>query len=423
MTWVLWAVPVLLLFLGLPIYLCFVGSAVVALFVLTDVPHTVIPQNIFGSVDSFTLLAVPFFIFAGELMGGGGVADRLIKWCMALFGGIRGSLGLATVGSCVVFGAVSGSSAATVATVGRILYPALRANHYSERFSLGLITATGAIDILIPPSIMMILYGASAEVSVAKLYVAGWVPGLLLAVMEGAFVVWYARRYRVPATGEVSLRGVLRATKEAVWALGVPIVILGGIYTGVFTPTEAAGVAVIYGIVAGRFIYRDLTWGAVWKTAISSGVITAQIMIIVTGSFLYAWLLTILGIPQGITGYIESMQLSQWQVLLAINIFLIIVGGLIDPTSAILILTPLFIPIVKAAGVDLLHFGIIMTTNLAMGMFTPPFAINMFVTQAMFGVPTSKIVPGLIPFIFIHTLALIPITYIPELSLFLTRLL
>lgn len=422
MSWVLWVVPIVLLVFGLPIYLCFIAASTVTLLLLINVPPSIVPQTMFGSIDSFTLLAVPFFIFAGELMGRGGISDRLIRWCITIFGGIRGSLALATVGSCVVFGAISGASSATVATVGRIMYPALRQNGYGERFSLGLVTATGAIDILIPPSIIMVLYGASAEQSVAKLFIAGFVPGLLLAAVEGAFVVWYAQRYRVPVTGRADLRQVVRSTVEAGWAFLVPVIILGGIYTGIFTPTEAAGVAAVCGILIGRYVYRDTSWRDVWEIAVNSGILTAQIMIIVAGSALYAWLLTVLGVPQQIAGFIDGLSLPKWGVLLALNIFLIVVGGLIDPTSAIIVLTPLFVPIVKAVGVDLIHFGIILTTNLALGMFTPPFAINMFVAQAMFKVPTSKIVPGLIPFILLHALTLIPITYVPELSLFLTRL-
>jgi C4-dicarboxylate transporter DctM subunit len=423
MSWVLWVVPVVALFLGLPIYVCFLAASIATLVFVANVPTSIIPQVMFGSVDSFTLLAVPFFLFAGELMGRGGIADRLVRWCMALFGGLRGGLGLVTVASCVVFGTISGSSAATVASIGRMMYPRLRENGYGEKFSLGLITATGAIDILIPPSIMMILYCVSAEQSVAKLFIAGFIPGLLLAAMEGAFVVWYAKRSGIPVTGRTEIRTIARSTVDATWSFLVPVVILGGIYSGIFTPTEAAGVAAMVGILVGRFVYRDTSWRDIWGIAINSGLLTAQIMIIVSGSMLYAWLLTIFGVPQGITGFIDGLRLPQWGILLCINAFLIVVGGLIDPTSAILVLTPLLVPIVKAAGVDLIHFGIILTTNLAMGMFTPPFAINMFVTQAMFGVPTSKIVPGLIPFIIIHTLVLIPITFIPWLSLVLTRLL
>src|SRR5262249_29535822 len=367
MNWVLWVTPIVLLFLGLPIYLCFLAGSIAALLFVTSVPASVVTQVMFASVDSFTLLAVPFFLFAGELMGRGAIADRLVRWCMALFGGVRGSLGLVTVGSCVVFGAISGSSAATVASIGRMMYPQLRENGYGEKFSLGLVTATGAIDILIPPSIMMIVYPVSAEQSVPKLFIGGVLPGLLLALLEGLFVVWYARRYGVPVTGRASLAGFLRASGNAGWAFSIPVIIFGGVYSGVFTPTQAARVAAICGIAIGRWVYRDTSWRDIWAIASNSGLLTAQIMIIVAGSSLYAWFLTVLGVPQAITGFIDGLHLPQWGILLVINVFLIIVGGLIDPTSAILVLTPLLVPIVKAAGVDLIHFGIILTTNLALG--------------------------------------------------------
>src|SRR5712692_1221034 len=203
MTWVLFVVPGVLLCLGAPMYVCFLAGAAAGLLFVVDVPHTVVAQVMFGAVDSFTLLSIPFFLFAGELMGRSGIADRLIKWSLALFGGVRGGLALATVGASVVFGAISGATVATVATVGRAMYPALRANDYDEQFSLGLITATGSIDALIPPSIIMVLYGMAAEQSVAKLFIAGIVPGLLLAAVQGAYVVWYARRHHVPVTGRV----------------------------------------------------------------------------------------------------------------------------------------------------------------------------------------------------------------------------
>src|SRR2546426_4313755 len=256
MSWVLWVVPVVALFLGLPIYVCFLAASIATLVFVANVPTSIIPQVMFGSVDSFTLLAVPFFLFAGELMGRGGIADRLVRWCMALFGGLRGGLGLVTVASCVVFGTISGSSAATVASIGRMMYPRLRENGYGEKFSLGLITATGAIDILIPPSIMMIVYAVSAEQSVPKLFIGGVLPGLLLALMEGLFVVWYARRYGVPVTGRAGLGGVLRATGRAGWGVSIPVVIFCGIYSGMFTPTQAARLAPTSGNSIGRFRYR-----------------------------------------------------------------------------------------------------------------------------------------------------------------------
>lgn len=420
-SWLIWLVPFVLLALGAPIYLCFLAGAV-TLLALLDLPNTLVTQVMFGSVESFTLLAIPFFLFAGELMGRSGIADRLIRWSLAVFGGVRGGLALATVAACVVFGAISGATVATVATVGRVMYPALRQNGYDERFSLGLITATGAIDALVPPSILMVLYGVAAEQSIAKLFIAGIVPGLLLACVQAGYVLWHARRHRVPVTGRTDLLEMARATAAASWALAVPVIILGGIYTGIFTPTEAAGVAVIVGLASGLFIYRDTSWATVWRIAIGSGKLTAQILIVLAFSSLYAWLLTSQNVPQRLTAAVAELGLPPWGILVMLNVILLIAGMLIDLTSATLVLTPLFVPLVKAAGVDLIHFGIILTTNLGLGTYTPPMAPNIFTTQSMLNVPAARIVPGLVPFILLHLVVLALITYVPGLSLGLLRI-
>jgi C4-dicarboxylate transporter, DctM subunit len=421
MPWLIGLLPFALLCLGVPIYLIFLATTVVALW-SSDLPATIMPQNMFGSIDSFTLLAVPFFIFAGELMGRGGIAVRLVNWVMRMFGGMRGSLGLATVMSCELFGTMSGSSPATVAAIGRLMYPALLQSHYDEKFALGLITSTGAIATVIPPSILMIVYGASAEVSVAKLFLGGFLPGVLIGLFMTAYIIWYASRHPLQTTPRFNWSAFAAASLDALGALGVPLVILGGIYSGVFTPTEAAGIAGVYGILVSALVYRDMGWRGIWDVAVNSGIVTAQLMIIVAGSAVFTWYLTVSGVPQVIMAGIQSLHAPRWALLLAINVFLIIVGGLIDPTSATLVLTPLLLPIVKAVGVDPVHFGIILTVNLSMGMFTPPFALNIFMVQALFGAPTSKIYPGLVPFIAIQILALMCITYIPEISLLLPRL-
>jgi C4-dicarboxylate transporter DctM subunit len=420
---ILAVVPFSLLILGVPIYLIFLATTALVLAGFMNVPATMIPQNIFGSIDSFTLLAVPFFIFAGELMGRGGIAARLVQWFMAMFGGIRGSLALVTVASCELFGTMSGSSPATVAAIGRLMYPALRERGYGEKFALGLVTSTGAIATVIPPSILMILYGASAEESVAKLFLGGIIPGLLIGALMAVYILWHASRADLRITEKFRWATFTRATVNAVWALGVPMVILGGIYSGIFTPTEAAGIAAVYGILVSAFVYRDIGWRGIWEIAVNSGLVTAQIMIIVAASGVFSWILTISGVPQFLADTIQSLQAPQWGVLVAINVLLIIVGCLIDPTSATLVLTPLLLPLVKAVGVDPVHFGIILTVNLSLGMFTPPFGLNIFMAQSLFGAPTTKIYPGLVPFIVVNLIALAIITYVPELSLFLTRLL
>lgn len=419
--WVMVAVPVVLLLLGFPIFLILLATAAIILTWYLNVPPQVVHQVMFGSVDKFALMAVPFFIFAGELMGQGGISKRIIAWVLSMIGGVRGSLPLTTVGTCTIFGAISGSSPATVAAVGRLLYGPLREKGYDERFSTGLLASSGAIAIVIPPSIGMILYGASAEQSVALLFVAGIFPGLLMSLLMGLYIYFFAASKGIREGGRFSWPVFLHATKDGVWALGTPVIILGGIYAGIFSPTEAAGIACVYAIIVTKFVYGDISWRGLWDVSVSSMYLTAQVLIIVAGAGVFSWILTVSGIPQAAVATINDLNVPPWVILLVINIFLLIVGCLLDPGSAILVLTPLLAPIAAAIGVDLIHFGIIMTVNLAIGMFTPPFGLNIFVAQALFRAPLSSIYPGLVPFIAINIVALMIVTYVPELSMFLTR--
>ena len=421
MEWVMAVVPVILLLLGFPIFVILLATSAIILLIFAPVPPMAVHINMFGSVDKFALMAVPFFIFAGELMGHGGISKRIVAWVLSIIGGVRGSLALTTVGTCTVFGAISGSSPATVAAVGRLLYGPLRNAGYDEKFSSGLLASSGAIAIVIPPSIGMILYGASAEQSVALLFIAGIIPGLIMAALMAAYIYAFAFRRNIREAAGFSFGEFLRASKDGIWALGTPIIILGGIYAGIFSPTESAGIACVYAIIVTRFIYGDIDWKGIWDVSVNSMYLTAQVLIIVAAAGVFSQLLTISGIPQSAVAAIQDMNLEPWMVLLVINVFLLFVGCLLDPGSAILVLTPLLAPIAAAMGVDLIHFGIIMTVNLAIGMFTPPFGLNIFVTQALFKAPLSSIYPGLVPFIFINIVALLIVTYVPELSLFLTR--
>jgi len=421
MEWVMGIVPVILLVLGFPIFVILLATAAIILIIFAPVPPMALHINMFGSVDKFALMAVPFFIFAGEIMGHGGISKRIVAWVLSIIGGVRGSLALTTVGTCTVFGAISGSSPATVAAVGRLLYNPLRNAGYNEKFSSGLLASSGAIAIVIPPSISMILYGASAEQSVALLFVAGVIPGLVMAALMAAYIYAFALRTGIREASGFSFAQFLTASKEGVWALGTPFIILGGIYAGIFSPTESAGVACVYAIIVTRFIYGDISWKGIWDVSVNSMYLTAQVLIIVAAAGVFSQLLTISGIPQDAVAAIQDMNMEPWMVLMVINIFLLFVGCLLDPGSAILVLTPLLAPIAAAMGVDLIHFGIIMTVNLAIGMFTPPFGLNIFVTQALFKAPLSSIYPGLVPFIIVNLIALVIITYIPELSLFLTQ--
>ena len=423
MEWVMVLMPIGLLILGFPIFIILLATSAIILLFFMQVPLTAVHQVMFGSVDKFALMAVPFFIFAGELMGMGGISQRIIAWVMSVIGGMRGSLPLTTVGTCTIFGAISGSSPATVAAVGRLMYPPLREKGYDEKFSTGVLTSSGAIAIVIPPSISMILYGASAEQSVSHLFIAGIFPGLLMSLMMGGYIYWYAARRDIREGRPFEMREFLRASKSGIWALGTPGIILGGIYAGVFSPTEAAGIACVYAILVTKFIYGDISWRGIWDVSINSMYLTAQVLIIVAGAGVFSWLLTVSGIPQAAVAAIQALDVPPWVILMIINVFLLIVGCLLDPGSAILVLTPLLAPIAAALGVDLVHFGVIMTVNLAIGMFTPPFGLNIFVAQALFKAPLKSIYPGLVPFIFINIIALVIVTYVPELSLYLLKFL
>jgi len=422
MIWAMVVLPIILLVMGMPIFTVLMAAASVALIYVLDLPIGLIQTELFGSADNYNLVAVPFFILAGAIMSAGGISERLVNWVLSLFGGIRGSLGLTTVGACTVFSAISGSSAATVAAIGRMLYPSLLEKGYPVAVASGFLAASGAIDVVIPPSIAMILYGVAAEESIRYLFIGGILPGLLMAALMAAYIYFTARRLGIREGGKFSLSNVARTTRQGGWALGMPIIILGGIYTGVFSPTEAAGVACLYAIVVALFIHRDLSWSGLWKVTMESVILTAQVLIIVAAAALFARLLTIAGVPQGIATWIQEMQLSPIIVMLMINILLLLVGCVVDPASAILVLAPILKPVVVQAGIDPIHFGVIMTVNLSIGMFTPPFGLNIFVIQGMFKVPLPTLYRGLVPVIGVNLLALAIITAWPGLTLWLVRL-
>ena len=423
MTFALAILPLLLLLIGFPIFLVLLSSVTVALVFYMNVPLAVLHQNLFGSVNSFSLLSIPVYIFAGELRGRGRVAQRLVDVVQSGMGATRGSLGVTTVGTSAIFGAISGVSSACVATIGRIMYPAMRRNGYPENFSAGLVTATGAIDIIIPPSVPLIIYGAAASESVPRLYAAGFLPGLLLAVMLSAYVMWVARRQGFGSSPPFSLKAFSKSLVRGVWALGMPFIILGGIYGGVFSPTEAAAVACVYAALVTMFVFRELGPRDILQAAETTALFSAQILLIVACASVFAWLLTVNQVPAAIVAWIDALRVPSWLLLIVINLILLLIGCFVDPISAILLMTPLLVPVVKAAGIDTVHFGIIVTVNLAIGLFHPPFGMNIFVAQSVLGLKLSSIYRGIIPFLVIYLIALVLITFIPQISLMGPRLL
>ena len=417
MSFALGILPVTLLILGFPIFLVLLSAVTVALVLFMNVPLAALHQNLFGSVNAYALLAIPYFIYAGELMGRGSVAQRLVDFVQSGVGSVRGSLGVTTVGTATLFGAISGVSAAAVATIGKVMYPSMVRAGYPKPFAAGLITAVGAIDIIIPPSIPMIVYGAAAQESVPRLYAAGILPGLLIAALIAAYVIWRAWSGNFGAGERFNATRLAHSTFRGLWALGAPVIILGGIYGGVFSPTEAAAVACVYGIFVTRFVFRELSWRDILEAAAATVRFTAQILIIVACAGVFSWLLTVNQVPATLIGWIQHFGVSAWSFLLIVNVLLLVVGCFLDPLSAILLLTPLLIPVVKALGIDTVHFGVVVMVNLAIGLFHPPFGINIFVAQSVLGIDLKIIYRGILPFVVLYLIALALITYVPAISL------
>jgi len=414
---VYFGLPVILLILGFPIFLILLVTSIVAVLTVADVPTEAIQSYMFGSLDNFPLLAVPFFVLAGEIMAQGGIARRIIAMVMAIVGGVRGSLAVTTVAASELFGAMSHTAVGTVVAMGRMIYPSLKDGGYNERFAVGLIASSGAIAVVIPPSIAMILYAVSAEQSAVQLFTAGILPSILIGIVDAVFVMSYARLKGVPLGASARWATIWKTSKEASWSIGSLAVIFGGIYGGVFTPTEAAGVAVVYSLLVTMFIYREVDLAGLWRILMNASYLISQILLIVTSAGIYSWLLTTSGIPQQIVASISALQMPKWELLLILNVGLLLAGSFLEPPAAILILTPLLLPIVRAVGVNAIHFGIIVAVNLSLGMYTPPFGLNLFSSQAIFNAPLSRIYLGVLPFLLLNFLALMVITYVPEISM------
>jgi C4-dicarboxylate transporter DctM subunit len=416
-SFVYFILPTILLILGLPIFVVLMLTSMAAILFVAHVPTMAVQTYMFGSLDNFPLLAVPFFVLAGEIMGRGGIANRVVVWVVSIIGGVRGSLAVTTVASSELFGAMAHTSVGTVVAIGRLLFPSLTEHGYSESFAVSLITSSGAVAVIIPPSISMILYAMTAQVSAIKLFTAGILPSLLIGVIDAIYVLIYARIKMVPLSSPARWKNIWASTKEASWAIGTIVVIFGGIYGGVFTPTEAAGVAVVYSLFVAMFVYREVGLAELWQIITNSVALIAQILIIVAGAGVYAWLMTTSGIPQQLINAVTAMALPHWETLLFVNAGLLVAGSFLEPPAAILILTPLLLPVVEAAGINPLHFGIIMAVNLSIGLYMPPFGLNLFAARAIFNVPMGMVYRGVLPFVAVNFLALLIITYVPAISM------
>jgi len=410
-----------LLFLSSPVFVALSLSALIAFLVYTDTNLMLIAQRLFGGIDKFSLMSVPFFILGANVMKAGGIATRIMNWAYSLVGGVRGGLAMSTEVACMFFGAVSGSSPATVVAIGGMMYPALIEKKYPSGFSVGLITSSGSVALLIPPSISAIVYGAVTGASVGALFMAGLGAGLLYGFLYLIYIYWFSRRNNIPVGEKSTWRDKWQATKEASWALGIPLIIMGGIYLGIFTPTEASGVAAVYAILVGMFVYKELDLKSLFRTCVISAEATAQVMILLAAASVFGYILTVGQVPQNLANFITEAEMSPTAFLIMVNVILLIAGMFIDGSSAIIILAPLIYPIAMGLGINAIHLGVIMVANAAIGMFTPPFGLNLFVAQPATGEKMINIIRGVIPFIVISILALLLITYIPEVSLFIPR--
>jgi C4-dicarboxylate transporter, DctM subunit len=405
------------LFLGVPIAISLGLASIATIMLFADQSLVSLAQRFFATTQVYPLLAIPFFVLAGTLMTTGGTARRMIEFANALVGHFRGGLAMAALLACAFFAAVSGSSPATVVAVGSIMIAGMAKSGYTREFSAGLVCSAGTLGILIPPSIVMVVYGAVTESSVGHLFLAGILPGLLLTAALMATVAVVAHRQGLPRQPRASFAQLVRTGRDAFWGLALVVIILGGIYLGAYTPTEAAAVSAVYAFVISVFVYRDLRLADVARVLRDSAGTTSMLMFIIANAYLFAFVLTTEQIPQTASAWIVDLGLPPWAFLLALNVLMLIAGNFMEPTSVILILAPIMLPIAVELGIDPIHLGIIMTVNMEIGLITPPVGLNLFVTAGVAELPMTTVIRAAAPWLLVLVSVLITITYVPAVSL------
>ena len=426
MATVLFATLFIFLILSAPIYVALTASSLITMFIFGDYSLSAVMQRIFGGMDKFALMSLPFYVLAADIMTVGGMSKKIVDFVNVAMGSFRGSLAIVTQGASMFFGALSGSSPATVVAIGSMMYPRLTneaEGGYSKRFAAGLITSSGAVAILIPPSITFIIYGATTGVSIAALFAGGLGAGLVFGGLIMLYSYYYALNHHVVVGQKVTSAELIKVTKDASWSLGVPVIIVGGISAGIFTPTEAAGFSVVYALFVCVFIYKELPLSKLLMAMKTSAVTIGQLMMLLGTAGLFGWVLTVSFFPQILAELLTTTITSKYTMLFIVNIMFLIAGMFVDGGAAIMILAPLiFLPMVKL-GVDPVHLGVVLVTNLSIGMFTPPFGLNLFVARSVTGLSLGEIYRSVLPFIVISIIALIIITYIPAVSMIFVSLL
>ncbi|MCX7780735.1 MAG: TRAP transporter large permease [Negativicutes bacterium] len=420
--WILFAALAVFLILNVPIAVALGLATVTAIIADGNLPLTLVVQRLFVANDSFPLLAIPFFMLAGSVMSAGGVSTRLVAFANTLVGWLTGGLTMVVTLTSMFFAAISGSSAATCAAIGSTMIPAMKEKGYDKEFSAAVIAASGTTGIVIPPSVPLVVYGVIAGVSIGDLFLGGVVPGIIMGLSMMGLIYFQAKARGYVGEDRPTLKAVFATFKESVWGLMMPVIILGGIYGGIFTPTEAAAVAAFWGIFVGMFVYRELKLKDFPKIFVSAIISTAVVMFIMDAAGLFSWIITSNRIPQNLAAYFLELTTNPHLIMLFINVLLLIVGTFLNASAAIIILAPILVPVVTKVGIDPVFFGVIMTVNMAIGTITPPVGVDLFVAQTVSGVSLERITRLIWPFILVLVVDLMLLTYIPELTMFLPTL-
>lgn len=403
--------------IGMPIAISLGLSSLLTIFFFSQDSLASMSIKLFETSEHYTLMAIPFFVLAGNLMSTGGVARRMVTFAIAAVGHLRGGLAIASILACMLFAAVSGSSPATVVAIGSIVIAGMVKNGYPKEFAAGVICNAGTLGILIPPSIVMVVYAAVTEVSVGRLFMAGVIPGLLLGLMLMVAVWWRAGKLKIKPPPKASKSEVFRAFRDSMWGLALLVIIMGGIYGGIFTPTEAAAVSAVYALAVAVFVYKDLRLKDLPEVFLESAKTTVMLMFIVANALLFAHVLTTERIPQMIAEQIMAVGMSPWMFLLVVNLILLVAGNFMEPTGIILILAPILFPIATQLGIDPIHLGVIMVVNMEIGMVTPPVGLNLFVTSGVTGMSLVQVTKAALPWLMVLLVFLVIVTYVPIISL------
>lgn len=422
-TGIVFALLIMLMLTGMPISIALGLTVLSFLFFFTNIPTEAVAMKLFTGIEKFEIMAIPFFILAGNFLTHGGVAKRMINFATSMVGHLHGGLALSGVIACALFAAVSGSSPATVVAIGSILLPAMVKAGFPKRYGAGVITTSGSLGILIPPSIPMVIYCVATNSSVGGMFMGGVVPGLMLATLLGVVSWWIARKNDYPRMPKASWAERGKAFRESVWGLLLIVIVLGGIYSGMFTPTEAAAMSAMYAFVVAVFVYKDITFKKIPKVLLDSASMSAMLLYIITNAVLFSFLMTHEQIPQIMADWILGHNLGVVSFLLVTNVLLLLAGNVMEPSSIILILAPILFPVAMKLGIDPIHFGVLITVNMEVGMCHPPVGLNLYVASGITKMGISELSVAVMPWLLAMIGFMLLITYVPIFSLWLPRML